>query len=417
LTYSWSFGEGGTSTQANPSHTYTANGNYTATLTVRDPQGLTGSANVQISVGNTAPTVNLTSPLDGQLFSFGDTVPFQVNVSDPEDGTIDCSRVKVRYLLGHDNHPHEITSRNGCSGSIPVPVDGEHEPAANLYGVFDAEYTDNGGLTSHSIRKLQPRHRQGEHFSTQSGGIQLAQHGAAEGGTTVGFIDNNDWVSFAPYALNGATSITARVSSGGVGGTMEVRTGSATGTLLGTVSIAPTGSWDTFVNVSANLSNVPSGTTSLYLVFKGVTGQGNLFDIDAFTFATSGNGNTRTAEGESYSSTGGVQPAAHTNASGGQTAGHIENGDWAAYSVLSTSGAIGFSARVSSAGSGGTIQVRSGSVTGTLLGSVSVPVTGGWETFQDVTTNLTGTGSGPLYLVFVGGGGFLFDVDTLTLRY
>lgn len=39
LTYQWTFGDGGTSTAANPSHTYTANGDYTATLTVRDPEG------------------------------------------------------------------------------------------------------------------------------------------------------------------------------------------------------------------------------------------------------------------------------------------------------------------------------------------------------------------------------------------
>ena len=38
LTYAWDFGDGGTSTAANPTHTYTANGKYTATLTVRDPQ-------------------------------------------------------------------------------------------------------------------------------------------------------------------------------------------------------------------------------------------------------------------------------------------------------------------------------------------------------------------------------------------
>ncbi|MCE7001424.1 carbohydrate-binding protein [Kibdelosporangium philippinense] len=418
LTYSWNFGDGTTSTQANPAKTYTANGKYTATLTVRDPQGLTGSANVQITVGNTAPSVTLQTPVHGQLFSFGDTVPFQVNVSDPEDGTIDCSRVKVTYKLGHDSHRHDITSRNGCTGSIPVPMDGEHDPAANIFGAFDAEYTDNGGLTTHDENILQPRHRQGEHFSTQSGGLQLAQHSAAEGGTTVGFTDNNDWISFTPYSLTGATSVSARASSGGPGGTMEVRTGSATGPLLGSVQIPNTGGWNTFTTVSGNLSNVPSGTTTLYLVFKGVTGQGNLFDIDAFTFNTGPTGGpNKTVEGESYSSTAGVQPAPHTNASGGYTAGYIENGDWAAYSTVNTAGATGFEARISSAGPGGTIQIRSGSQTGTVLGSVTVPVTGGWENFQTVTTSLSGSASGTLYLVFTGGGGFLFDVDTLTVKY
>ncbi|WP_344216304.1 carbohydrate-binding protein, partial [Kribbella sancticallisti] len=411
LSYRWTFGDGGSSTQANPSYTYNTAGNFTATLTVTDPAGLTGSANVQISVGNTAPAVTLQLPADGQPFSFGDTVPFQVNVTDPEDGTIDCSRVKVTYLLGHDDHRHEITSKNGCSGSIAVPVDGEHDPAANVYGVFDAQYTDNGGLTSHSVRKLQPRHRQAEHFSAMSG-IELAQHGGAEGGRTVGFVDNNDWISFQPYAMSTATSISARVSSGGPGGTIEVRAGSATGALMATLPVSPTGSWDTFVNVSANLTNKPAGTTTLFLVFKG--GAGNLFDLDAFTLATSSSTGT-TAEAEAFSSQYGVQVAGHAGASGGQTLGYIENGDWAGYSSVSTGGARTFSARVSSAGTGGTIQLRSGSATGTLLGSVAVPVTGGWENFQTVSANLTGTATGPLFLSFTGPAGFLFDVDTFTI--
>ncbi|MFI7543747.1 hypothetical protein [Actinoplanes sp. NPDC049599] len=39
--------------------------------------------------------------------------------------------------------------------------------------------------------------------------------------------------------------------------------------------------------------------------------------------------------------------------------------------------------------------MRSGSPTGTLLGTVTVPVIGSWETFQSVTTTLIGSASGP----------------------
>ncbi|WP_204286296.1 carbohydrate-binding protein [Microbispora amethystogenes] len=409
LSYSWNFGDGTTSTAANPSKTYTTKGTYTATLTVRDPQGLTGSANVIITVGNTAPTVALAQPADGQLFSFGDTVPFQVNVSDPEDGTIDCSKVTVTYFLGHDSHRHQITSKTGCTGSIAVPVDGEHDAAANIYGVFEASYTDKGGLTSTSARTLQPRHRQAEHFSAQSG-IQLADHTPAEGAKTVGYIDNGDWISFTSYNLSNATSMTARVSSAASGGTLEVRAGSATGTLLGSAAVASTGSWDTFVNVTVPVSNALSGTTTLYLVFKG--GSGNLFDLDAFTFNT---GTSQTVEGEAYTSQSGVQPAGHAGASGGYTLGYIDNGDWAAYSQVNTQGAKNFSARVSSGGAGGTIQIRSGSQTGTVLGSVNVANTGSWDTFTTVSTTLTGSASGTLFLTFTGGTGSLLDVDTFTI--
>ena len=123
-----------------------------------------------------------------------------------------------------------------------------------------------------------------------------------------------------------------------------------------------------------------------------------------------------TVEGEAYTSGSGVQPAAHAPAGGGRTLGYIDNGDWAGYSQVNTSGLRTFSARISSGGPGGTITVRSGSQTGTVLGSVGVPGTGGWENFQTVSTTLTGTASGPLFLVFSGGSGSLFDVDTITVQ-
>ncbi|WP_062428495.1 carbohydrate-binding protein [Herbidospora daliensis] len=293
LSYSWNFGDGTSSTSANPSKTYSANGAYTATLTVRDPQGLTGSASVSVTVGNTAPVVTLGNPGNGQLFAFGDTVPFQVSVSDPEDGTIDCSKVSVTYFLGHDSHAHQITSQTGCSGSITVPVDGEHDSAANIFGIFTASYTDNGGLTSTSSRTLQPKRRQAEHFGAMQG-VQTTDKTTAEGGKTVGFIEDGDWISFTPYNLSNATSFTARVSSAGSGGRIEVRAGSATGTLLGTATVAATGGWETFANVTANLSGAPSGATTLYLVFRGTAG-GYLFDLDAYTFTTGTSSSTTSA--------------------------------------------------------------------------------------------------------------------------
>ena len=71
-----------------------------------DADGRTGTTNIDIVAGNTAPTVELILPLDGGFFEFGDTVKYEVTVTDPEDGTIDCSRVVVQPGLGHDQHSH-----------------------------------------------------------------------------------------------------------------------------------------------------------------------------------------------------------------------------------------------------------------------------------------------------------------------
>ncbi|WP_045556661.1 PQQ-dependent sugar dehydrogenase [Streptomyces sp. FxanaA7] len=288
LTYSWDFGDGSTSTAANPTHTYKKNGTYTATVTAKDTTGRTGSASVQIVVGNTAPKVELQLPADGQLFAFGDAVPFKVKVSDPEDGRpIDCAKVKVTFILGHDSHGHPVTSANGCTGTIQTSADGGHDENANIFGVFDAEYTDGGGggqapLTTHDQNVVQPTHRQAEHYGDSSG-IAVQTKPTAHGGKTVGDIDNGDWISFEPYVLSNATKITARVSSGGAGGKLEVRAGSPTGRLLGSATVSATGGWENFQDVTANLSRAPRGTTTLHLVFKG-SGSGGLFDVDDFTF-------------------------------------------------------------------------------------------------------------------------------------
>ncbi|NJQ02208.1 carbohydrate-binding protein [Streptomyces zingiberis] len=287
LTYNWAFGDGTTATGANPSHTYTTNGTYTATLTVRDPTGLTATASVTVTVGNTTPTVTLDLPADGQLADFGDAVPYKITVRDPEDGTVDCTKVKLTFLVGHDSHAHPQTSATGCSGTLRTLSDGEHDPNANIFGVWNAEYTDTGGLTGTDQHVTQTRQRQAEHFSRQSG-VEIADHTPAHGGRTVGFTDNGDWIAFEPYRLADATRITARVASGGAGGTLEIRAGSPTGTLLGSVAVPNTGGWENFRDVTTALTGAPTGTTTLHLVFKGPTGSGYLFDVDDFTFTTTG---------------------------------------------------------------------------------------------------------------------------------
>ncbi|MGV9641686.1 PQQ-dependent sugar dehydrogenase [Streptomyces sp. NPDC003514] len=298
LSYAWTFGDGATSTAANPSHTYTAEGQYTATLKVTDSTGKSATASVQITVGNTAPTVRIDTPADGQIHDFGAAIPFKVTVTDPEDGTIDCSRVKVTFIIGHDSHGHPQTSATGCTGTLQTLADGEHDPNANIFGVVDAEYTDKGAagqpaLTTHDQRVTQPSHRQAEHYGGSSG-VQIIQKTPAHGGRTVGEIHNGDWISFTPYNLADARTFTARVSSAGAGGTIEVRTGSATGTLLGTVTVPVTGGWETFQDVTTSLSDQPAASAPLFLVFKG--GSGALFDVDDFSFTTASGGSSRSGE-------------------------------------------------------------------------------------------------------------------------
>ncbi|MGX4653551.1 ThuA domain-containing protein [Micromonospora sp. SCSIO 07396] len=337
LSYQWTFGDGTTSTAANPSHVYTTNGNYTAQLKVTDNTGKTGFANVQITVGNTAPVVTITTPANGGMLTFGDKVSYQISVTDPDGGTVDCTKVVVNPALGHDDHAHETTEYPGCSGTISTDLLGGHPDGANLFYVLNARYTDSGGpggaspLTGTAQAILQPKHKQAEYFSSQSG-IRVVDQAAAESTKRVGDISNNDWIAFTPMSLSGISTVSYRLSSPSGGGTIELRADSPTGTLLATTPVPSTGGWDNYQSTAPVSVAALSGTHPLYLVFKGSTN--NWFDLDSHTFGGAGVGVPGTGTGTGVAGKTWTLTALHSgklmDVSGVSTADGAQLTQWAA---------------------------------------------------------------------------------------
>ncbi|BDV29518.1 PDK repeat-containing protein [Microbacterium terricola] len=95
--YSWQFGDGGTSTAPNPTHHYTAGGDYTVSLTVTDDDGATNTSQVPITVvANAAPVaqanwsaVNLaaTFSASGSTDSDGSITSFAWDFGDGDTGS------------------------------------------------------------------------------------------------------------------------------------------------------------------------------------------------------------------------------------------------------------------------------------------------------------------------------------------
>ncbi|WP_437283508.1 glycoside hydrolase family 43 protein [Sorangium sp. So ce375] len=98
---------------------------------------------------------------------------------------------------------------------------------------------------------------------------------------------------------------------------------------------------------------------------------------------------------------------------GGMNVGSIENGDYIKVKGVDFgTGAVSFDARVASATSGGSIELRLDSATGTLVGTCMVQGTGDWQTWATTSCAVDGaTGIHDLYLKFTGGSGFLFNVN------
>lgn len=91
----------------------------------------------------------------------------------------------------------------------------------------------------------------------------------------------------------------------------------------------------------------------------------------------------------------------------------IKNGDNAAFKSLDFGkGASSFRAKVASATIGGKMEIRTGSVTGPIIGSCDVKNTGGWDSWATVTCDIKKvTGVHEVYLTFSGGDDVLFNLD------
>ena len=181
LTYAWDFGDGQTSTAANPTHSFAANGTYQVKLTVADAGGLTGVSNTVVTVGNRTPTVTIEFPENGQIASFTDKIPYRIRVTDPEDGStgsgISCNDVVVKVQLGHDEHAHGLSDHTGCEGVVNAGLTSGHGAEANTFTVLGVSYTDKGGpggiapLTGRAEAILQPKVKQAEFFASASAGV------------------------------------------------------------------------------------------------------------------------------------------------------------------------------------------------------------------------------------------------------
>ena len=159
LTYLWNFGDGTSSSQANPSHVFGSGIStpfgYTVTLTVTDPQGATGQAILKVSVNNTPPQVNITSPANNTLYPLtGQTVyNLRATVTDAEHSASQLSYA-WQTILHHQTHEHPDAIDTAPQTTTTI------EPlgcgAETYYYTIDLTVTDAAGLSTKQQVRLNP---------------------------------------------------------------------------------------------------------------------------------------------------------------------------------------------------------------------------------------------------------------------
>jgi glucose/arabinose dehydrogenase len=158
LKYEWDFGDGKSSTEANPVHSYGSNGNksvtYNATVKVTDEAGLRATKTMKIFVDNSPPTITSTS-IDS-IDSFANIKDFQLTLNAQAS---DAEQTELSYLwsvlLYHDEHIHFITSIYKLNGNLTlglVPCD-----AQKYHYKITLTVTDIEGLSSTYEKVITPK--------------------------------------------------------------------------------------------------------------------------------------------------------------------------------------------------------------------------------------------------------------------
>lgn len=235
-----------------------------------------------------------------------------------------------------------------------------------------------------------------ESFTSQSG-TRLETTSDKGGGQNVSYISNGNWLRFDDITLGDNALLNFRVArnTGTDAGHIEVRQGSTTGTLLAQIDVPETGGWQAWETISIPVAPV-IGQQDIYLVFveTSTSNNGTLFNLNWWS-------KTPMVEAEDFDDAQGERFEDTEDIGGGQNLGWISDGEWIEYTINpQVAGLHKLSFRVASDNSDGSINIVSG---GQTIGSLKIDGTGGWQTWETVSTYVELPASGPqtLRLEFV----------------
>jgi endonuclease/exonuclease/phosphatase family metal-dependent hydrolase len=365
--------------------TVPTSGSYTLDLRVSSVSG----ARLNVQFGGTNKTGSVTIPATGGWQSWT-TVSTTVNLS------AGVQVMRVAFETGGVNIASVAVRGGGSGGAGP-------SGGASFPGTVEAEDFDSGANGT-AYWDTTSGNNGGAHRNTD---VDL--EGSSEGGSNVGWTAAGEWLH---YTVNvqaaGTYNLGLRVASSG-GGRVYVLFGGSNKT--GTISVPGTGGWQSWTTVNATV-NLSAGTQVMRIVFEdgginlnsisvtsGSAPSGPSGPAESSPFTGAAAAIPGTIQAEAFDS-GGQGVAYRDNSSGnsggayrstdvdieagasGHAVGWIGAGEWLQYTVdPSSSGDYVMTARVASAGSGGTFHIEANGVN---RGTIRIPDTGWWGNYQDV---------------------------------
>jgi PKD repeat protein len=158
ITFLWNFGNGQTSKDANPNHSYTKQGQYTVTLTVTDSKSQVSQTFLTIKVG-ASPTAAMESPTAGSKFSVGQKLRLKGSAKDSQGKSLATSQIFWEVRQRHADHFHPFLDRTAGNDFdlFPAPEPEDFNAATNSFLEVIMYAVDSNGLTTTISRNIEPK--------------------------------------------------------------------------------------------------------------------------------------------------------------------------------------------------------------------------------------------------------------------
>ncbi len=242
-------------------------GAHTITASVTDSGGESDSDNINITiVGNSSPTVTITSPANGSSFVTGSSVSFAGTASDTEDGDISGSLAWTSSIDG--------AIGSGGSFSTSALSIGSHTITASV--------TDSGGLSGSDVIGITitaPNTAPTVTVTAPADGSSFDQ------GTSVAFSGTASDTEDGDISANLAwtSDLDGSIGSGGSFSTSSLSVGAHTIT----ASVTDSGGLSDSDQISVTINAVGGGGTQLWMSFRSntsVPGVGTVADEDIVSY-------------------------------------------------------------------------------------------------------------------------------------
>jgi hypothetical protein len=319
--------------------------------------------------------------------------------------------------FGNINYVRVVSGAGGGGDGGPTPFTGT--PIA-LPGTLQAEDFDNGGegVAYHD----QTSGNAGGAYRTTN--VDIAGAADVGGGYTLGWVGATEWLNYTVNVSTAGTyDIEVRVACSGAGGTFHIEVNGVDKT--GAMTVPNTGGWQTWTTVRKTGVSLAAGNQVWRLVMdtNGTSSVGNFNYIRVVASGSSTASSTPfggtpaalpgTIQSENFDSGGqnvaysdltpgnaggayrttNVDIAAAADTGGGYTLGWVGAAEWLKYTVkAAAAGLYTISVRVASAGTGGTFHIEFNGVNKT--GTMTVPDTGGWQTWTTIRKTGVSLGAG-----------------------